>query len=140
MKQRLDPKRVSLQSAFSEPVYERLSLQNGDQEVQLLSFVRPISQELRQYLLTIGAHRSERFEAECFSEVWELSSQWLANPCIALRDLDLYVSRGIKLLDGRYSAAAGRWFCPGANTTADRKHWTSSLLSLSELAHRRHAR
>lgn len=130
---RLDSKRVSLEAAFSEPVYERLRFRKNDQDVQFLAFVRPISPELRQFLVDrVGAKPSTEYAADCYAELYELSSQWCGNPTMTTAELDLCIASGISILDGKYGSSAGYWSRPQSDPNVRNKHWTSRLLACNE--------
>ena len=125
-------KRASLEAAFSEPVYERLRFSEGGNEMQLLAFVRLISPELRTYLTNIGAKPSQHLEANCYSETWELSPDWLATPPVTLAELDLCIASGLNILGGKFPHSAGYWSHPITSGSDDKPHSTSALLRASE--------
>ena len=127
---------MSLVAAFSEPAYERLRFMEHGRNMQFLAFVRPVSAELRQFLTKIGAAPSQRYEAACYPEVWELSPEWIAKPPLPMAELDLCIAIGLRILDGRYPHTAGYWSqCQDGDT-----HWTSHLLSSEKTERARRSR
>lgn len=124
----LDAQQVSLASAFSEPLYERFRWRSNHDETQLLAFVRSPPETLRTFLQTHGAKPSDRLDAKCYQEVWEIPSDQLSRFPMTLLELDQSVAGFLRVVDGKYPASAGYWFLGDAGQTAVRKRSTSRLL------------
>ena len=98
-----------LETAFCEPVYERLHLKILGKDISLLAFTRPIAQFMRDYLTRVGAKPCQSYRAECYPEIWEFSPKELAKSGIPLTELDLTIANGLKVHDGKYPWTAGYW-------------------------------
>lgn len=103
--------------------------------MQFLAFVRPVSPELRQYLTTVGAKLSERYQADCYNELWELSPEWIAKPPMTTAELDLCIASGLNILDGKYPHTAGYWSHRQTPGDDNQHHSKSHLLNCCNRSH-----
>jgi len=94
----------------------------------LLAFLRPTPNPLRAFLSENGTTLSERFKAEYYREIWELSPDRLTRLPMTLVELDQSIAGFMRTIEGRYPSSAGYWFYGDSGEHAGRKHWTSQLL------------
>jgi hypothetical protein len=136
----LPPEKVRLASAFADPVYERLELDEGGTRVRhLLAFVRPVPKSVQELLMHLGAIPHTRFQANCYAAIWELPQEWSAKPMLRFLELDQSISAGLRTVEGRFPAGAGYWFYGGQSKDSP-DHVSSRLLQLSQEQGRSRAR
>jgi hypothetical protein len=124
--------KVQLATAFSEPVYERLRLEEGDHVTHLLAFVRPPPMRVEEMLTRVQAFPHSRFSAECYAAVWELAPEWATKPTVAFLELDQAISSQLGTFEGRCPATAGYWFAGSPSKDSPRRV-SSRLLEMSQL-------
>jgi hypothetical protein len=130
-KRPLPSKKVQLATAFSEPVYQRLRLEEGDHVTHLLAFVRPPPVPVEKMLARVGAFPHQRFSAECYAALWELPPEWARKPTVDFLELDAAISLELGTFGGRYPAGAGYWF-DGSPSKDSPRRVSSRLLELSQ--------
>ncbi len=130
----VDYRHFALQASFTEPVYERLLGTLDGADVQVLGFIRPIPESLRQHLRNIGAQPSSHLVTNGYAETWQLSSEWLKHPPVPLVQLDLSITSQLGVHGGQYPAAAGYWI----STDPAEKSFASHFLEARSLRPRTH--
>lgn len=105
----INPREASVAATFYEPTYQRLRHWRGGQQWNLLCFVHPASDEVKNVMRNCGAAPTRTFRSPCFAEIWKLPQDILRTG--PFRDeptkLDQQITESLGCQAGRYSAAVG---------------------------------
>jgi hypothetical protein len=120
----LKAENVEVANAFTEPVYERLRLKEGDRTRIILAFTRTVPKHVRELIRSKGGTPA-RLTAPCYCELWELpgdTSQAVAD----MFPFDQMIAEGLGILEGKFPSGGGYWV-PGTVRSSENSD-TSPLL------------